>query len=140
VGPDRFLDPCLPTLLVVSPDATDDERAGIAAALQLWSAVGGPSISLEGPSGAQPLPIGFERAAPAFFGLYRPDHGDILINRGLVDPTSRAITIAHEVGHAFGLAHVNGQRSLMNPGNLVIPPGEREVQLIGERRGPCPAP
>jgi hypothetical protein len=134
-----FLDACQPTLVVPAADATADERAGIGEALALWSEVGGPPTSLGDGSQSQVLAIGFQRAAPSFFGLYRPDRGDILINRGLTDPTARAITIAHEIGHAFGLMHVEGRASLMNPGNLQIPPGDLEVRLVIERRGPCPA-
>ena len=140
-GPQLFYDPCLPTLVAPSPEATDGERAGISAALELWNAVGGPPLSLQAGPGSQTLPIGFERAAPAFFGLYRPARGDILINTLLVqNPNALAITIAHELGHAFGLTHIKGRRSLMNPGNLSIPPGEQEVRLISERRGPCSMP
>jgi hypothetical protein len=117
------------TMVAPAADASAEERAGVEAAVELWDMVGGPAISREAghhPVAAlQTLPIGFERAAPSFFGLYRPAHADILINRALSDTTARAITIAHEMGHAFGLA---------------IPPGAEDVRLINERRGPCPAP
>jgi hypothetical protein len=132
-----FLDACQPTLVVPADDTTADERAGIAAAIALWSEVGGPPTSLAARSPAQTLVVGFQRAAPPFFGLYRPDRGDILINRTLSEPTARTITIAHEMGHAFGLQHVEGRPSLMNRGNLQIPPDDLEVQLILERGGAC---
>jgi hypothetical protein len=132
------------TLVAPAADTTAEEWAGVDAAMELWHAVGGPPISRQAGhhpvAGLQTLPIGFERAAPSFFGLYRPAQADILINRALIDPRARAITIAHEMGHAFGLAHVKGRRSLMNPGNLQVLPAAEDVRLINERRGPCPAP
>jgi hypothetical protein len=132
------------TLVAPAADTSADEREGVDAAIELWHRVGGPATLQQAGhhpvAGLQTLPIGFERAAPSFFGLYRPAHADILINRTLSDPTARAITIAHEMGHAFGLEHVKGRRSLMNPGNLQVPPSAEDVRLINERRGPCPAP
>jgi hypothetical protein len=141
VGEDEvsaFLDACRPTLLVPATDATAEERAGIAAAIALWGVVGGPATSMTDRSQSQSLAVGFQPAAPPFFGLYRPEQGDILVNRSLSEPTARAITIAHELGHAFGLRHVEGRPSLMNRGNLQIPPGDLEVQMISARHGPCP--
>jgi hypothetical protein len=139
-GPIIVFDACALTSLRLAPDASDAERDGVKAALALWQAAGGPPLavmpaSVEAVSAdlAQILPIGFESAAPAFFGLYRPARGDILINRGLQGPDARAITVAHEIGHAFGLTHVTDRRSLMNPGNLQIPPGPDDAQLILER-------
>jgi hypothetical protein len=135
-------DACRPTTIVAALDASSEERAGIAEAIALWSAVGGPPLELAPaaasvPAERQVLPLAFQSAAPVSRGLYRADRGDILINRELVDPRARAITVAHELGHAFGLAHESARRSLMNPGNLVVPPGEIEARLIRERRGSC---
>jgi hypothetical protein len=133
-----FLDACRPTLLVPASDATAEEREGIAAASALWREVGGPATSTTDRSQSQRMAIAFQPAAPPFFGLYRPEQGEIVVNRSLSEPTARAITIAHELGHAFGLRHVEGRPSLMNRGNLQIPPGDLEVQMISARRGPCP--
>jgi hypothetical protein len=134
-------DRCQVTTLVAAVDATPDERAGIETAIALWASVGGPPLALAPVGAAQPagqaLPVIFQTAAPVFNGLYDPGRGDIFINRTVSEPRARAITVAHELGHAFGLVHDNERRSLMSPGNLVIPPGENEVRLINERRGSC---
>jgi hypothetical protein len=139
-GPGIVFDPCQPTLLLPGGDASAAERASLSDALELWRSVGGPDLSLTNEAAPQVLPVGFESAAPAFFGLYRPDRGDILINRQLGDAAARAITLAHEIGHAFGLAHVNGHRSLMNPGNLRVPPAAEDSLHIYERRPVCQQP
>jgi hypothetical protein len=144
-GPAVVFDPCRPTTVVPAAGTTGDERSGIAEAISLWAAAGGPPLVLAPEDDAQPtaggqiLPLGFEAAAPIFYGLYRAERGDIVINRQLPDPRGRAITVAHEIGHAFGLMHETARRSLMSPGNLVVPPGETEVRLILERRGSCDA-
>jgi IrrE N-terminal-like domain len=142
-GPVIEYDPCQPTLLELAADANESERAAVATAVELWAQAGGPSLTVEagtGQDGAQVLPIGFQPAAPVFFGLYRPERGDIVINRQLSDPRARAITVAHEIGHAFGLMHVRDHRSLMNPGNLQIPPSQDEARQIYARQSACPGP
>jgi predicted Zn-dependent protease len=42
------------------------------------------------------------------------------------------VTIAHELGHTFGLWHVHPstRRSVMNPGNTTITPTERDVDSV----------
>jgi hypothetical protein len=130
-------DPCQPTFLLLGAAATSAQRTAVADALALWRLAGGPHLLVADEAGAQVLPIGFQAAAPLFFGLYRPDRGDILINSELGDARARAITLAHELGHAFGLPHVTGRQSLMNPGNLQIPPASADSQLIYDRRPAC---
>jgi hypothetical protein len=140
-GETIVFDACAPTLLRLSPEASPADHEAVTAALALWQTAGGPPLGVA--SAAEPLfeqvlPIGFQPAAPLFYGLYRPARGDILINSQLARPEARAITIAHEIGHAFGLPHVSGHRSLMNPGNLQVPPSGEEARLIFQRSGTCP--
>jgi hypothetical protein len=140
-GPAVVYDPCQTTFVLARSDTNVAQRAAIADALGLWEQAGGPRLALtDADPDAQVLPIGFDAAAPAFFGLYRPDRGDILINSQLGDPRARAITVAHELGHAFGLPHVTGHQSLMNPGNLRIPPAADDAQQIFDLRQTCPRP
>ncbi|HEY0708697.1 MAG TPA: matrixin family metalloprotease [Polyangia bacterium] len=156
-GPSVVFDVCRPTVLQVPADATADERLGVEGAIALWNQVSGPQLTLSDRPATDPpaldptrplappvdeqdrqrLSIGFRAAAPLFFGLYRPDVGDILINRGIQSQRAREIIIAHEIGHAFGLPHIIDQQSLMNPGNTQVPPAPQETALLQRQQGPC---
>ena len=50
-----------------------------------------------------------------------------------------AVTIAHEIGHAFGLVHVPADQrtSVMNPNNLVVEPTAEDVDTLATRWGGC---
>jgi hypothetical protein len=141
-GSVSFFDVCRPTALVIAADATAAQRADVAAAFDLWAAVGGPPMVLaEGapPEGAQALPVGFVEIADFYRGGYRPHRGDIVLNRRLEGARVRAIVLAHEIGHAFGLLHTSEPRSLMHPWNTEVPPSGDDARLIRERNGPCEA-
>ena len=86
---------------------------------------------------AQRLPISFEKAMPAFYGVYRDDEGAIVINRLLVEPRARAVVIAHELGHAFGLWHQEARRSVMRAGNTELPPSPGDAVLVEALWGAC---
>jgi hypothetical protein len=133
--------PCEPVLLVPAADATAAEIASIDHAIELWRAVGidGPMRSDgKAPGG---VPVRFEDAAGAFHGVYEDEVGVIYINRTITDDHARAVTIAHEVGHAMGLLHVPaGERSsVMNPGNMLIEPDALDRGALEAIWGACPA-
>ena len=138
-------DPCQPLLLIPDPAATAAERDGIAAGAALWNAIAGTRLTVADADAAAPgtssLPIHFQSAAAAFHGLYDPTNGQVFINTDL-GGGAQAVTIAHEIGHAFGLAHVpSGQRpSVMNPGNLNIEPNADDVATLALRWGACREP
>lgn len=115
-------DPCEPIALEIAAGALPEERTSAADAAAMWNEGASAHLTLEaGPAApAARLPIRFEEAAPIFYGVYEDEIGEIIINRSLADRRERAVTIAHEIGHAFGLLHVDEseRRSLMNPGNL----------------------
>jgi hypothetical protein len=136
-------DPCQPLLLMPDPGATSAERDGIAAGAALWNAIVGAQLTVAG-ADALPdpsLPIHFQTAAAAFHGFYDASNGQVFINTDL-GGNAQAVTIAHEIGHAFGLAHVPaGQRaSVMNPGNLNIEPNADDAGTLALRWGACREP
>lgn len=133
---DVVFDVCAPIRLE-APGASAAQLTAIDAAAALWRAHGVVAIGrdLDGPA----VEIRFEPAAPAFHGLYQDEAGVVLVNATLADPDARAITIAHELGHAFGLWHVAaGERpSIMNPGNLTLTPTLADQAALAARWGAC---
>ena len=135
---DIVYDVCQPIELVAADDASLDEQRGVQEGAAMWSARGG--YALGGGDGAQRIEIVFQDAAAAFHGFYDDSIGVVFVNRGLTDDHQRAVTVAHELGHAFGLLHVNGdvRPSVMNPANLVIEPNDEDAAALAAVWGPCP--
>lgn len=138
----RF-DACRPLTLVVDEGASARQMLGIHAAIDLWN---GPALTrLQAtsplPAGEDPgtptLPLHFRTAAEPSHGFFDPLSGEILINKDLSDH-ALAVTVAHEVGHAFGLVHVTDRPSVMAPGNLNVEPSADDVRALAELWGPCP--
>jgi hypothetical protein len=67
-----------------------------------------------------------------------------VVNRRLSNPSDRAITVAHELGHALGLPHINDRESVMNSGNLEVLPLSEDADDLRDLWGACiafpPAP
>jgi len=100
----------------------------------LWRDRGAPSVGLRADTTVN---VVFEEAASAFHGLYDDSAGVIYINTEITDPKVLPIVIAHELGHAFGLPHVTGRASVMNPGNLTIAPNESDQAALEALWGNC---
>lgn len=132
-------DPCEPLVLAPAPDATGAEVDGVSAAMALWQDRADARLTMDDVPGAMRLPIRFESAALAFFGLYDDEEGIVFVNADLEDPYERAVTITHEIGHAFGLVHVGRgeRRSVMNPSNLDVLPTPEDVEALATIWGPC---
>jgi len=130
-------DACAALPLILDAGVSEAQSAGIMAAISLWNDRAGTRLTLAGDQGTPGLPIHFETAAPLFHGLYEPS-GQVFINTDL-SGAPLAVTIAHEIGHAFGLVHVPaGQRaSVMNPNNLVVEPTAEDIDTLALRWGVC---
>ena len=134
-------DPCTPVALVPDATATEAQLAGVAAGAALWNSSAAsdllPGNSAGGGSGPT-LPIHFQVAGAPFHGLYDGPSGQIYINDDLTGE-ELAITIAHEIGHSFGLVHVssNERASLMNPANLTVLPTTADVATLAGLWGRC---
>jgi hypothetical protein len=130
-------DACAPLPLVLDADVSATQSDGIMAAMTLWNDRAGTRLTLGGDQDAPGLPVHFQAAAPPFHGLYEPT-GQVFINTDL-SGAPLAVTIAHEIGHAFGLVHIPaGQRSsVMNPNNLVIEPTSEDIDTLALRWGVC---
>ncbi len=142
-GPAVTFDPCTPVTLVPDANASADELTGVAAGAALWNARAGADVLTTAPTpgdgGAAPtLPIHFQVAAAPFHGLYDAPNGQIYINEDLTGE-DLAITVAHEVGHSFGLVHIPPEEraSLMNPGNLTVLPTPQDVATLAGIWGRC---
>src|SRR5262245_63968383 len=105
----------------------------------MWRAHNVSGLSRDTASGAPTVEIRFERAAPPFHGIYEDELGVVYVNSTLDDPEQRAIAIAHELGHAFGLWHVSADErsSVMNPGNLSVSPTSADGMALVEIWGAC---
>ena len=131
-------DACAPLPLVADAEVTEAQAAGIRAAIALWNERAGTRLTLAVDRGEPGLPIHFQAAAPPFHGLYDAPTGQVFINTDLAGE-ALAITIAHEVGHAFGLSHVPAGQytSVMNPNNLVVEPTAEDKDTLAMRWGVC---
>lgn len=126
-------DACAP-LALVSMNASDAQHVGMTDAQALWRDRGAPSLGLRAGS---TLEVRFDDAAAAFRGHYDDETSVIFINNQIQDNDVLAVVIAHELGHAFGLQHITGRESVMNPGNLRITPNAEDQRAIEALWGAC---
>lgn len=136
---DIVFDPCEPLVLELQSSDVDEE-ARVAAAIEMWNQRAGSLLTLDEVEQAPVLPVVFDRAPKAFHGHYDDEAGVVYINRDLRGRQA-AITVAHELGHAFGLYHVHKsvRPSVMNHGNLVHEVNEGDVDELVALWGACPS-
>ena len=126
--------------MVPENGASEEERASVEAAIGLWKEAGLTVLSTSTADAPAQVPVRFEEAFAAFYGVYEPSSGVVFINRKLRG-FERDITVAHELGHALGLPHIamTERPSLMNPGNLTVPPSPEDLEQLRQQWG-CPSP
>jgi hypothetical protein len=140
-GPAVTFNPCASVTLAPDEGASTTELAGIAAAAALWNQSAGSALAMSSPASATPtstLPIHFQTAAAPIHGLYDAPDGQVFINDDL-SGAELAITIAHEIGHSFGLVHIPAdvRPSLMNPGNLTVSITSDDITTLAGLWGHC---
>lgn len=134
VSIDVIHDVCTP-ITISSPSATASQLTGIDAAFSMWRGQGVHTLERVT---AGMIEVRFEPASGLFFGLYDDENSVIYINQTITDPAKLSVVIAHELGHAFGLDHISGRPSLMNPGNTGVLPTSEDDAAVQELWGPCP--
>lgn len=134
---DITYDPCAGVVIAAS-GANDSELESIDLALAMWrDVVAQALLSRTEQPGFSRLQLMFADAPAALRGVYDDETGVVYVNQHLVNPRSRAITVAHELGHAFGLFHVGGRDSVMNPANLEFVPNAEDAANIRELWPAC---
>jgi hypothetical protein len=123
--------PCRPLVVEAQAGVDPQESASLDAAIELWNAVGPLKLTREPVADAPTIPVYFEDGAAFMHGYYSDELGTVTVNHQL-SPREHIITLAHELGHAFGLHHVEREtrRSLMNPGNLHTGPTPADVKRL----------
>jgi hypothetical protein len=138
-------DPCA-TRVAAAAGSSASEVASIDRALALWNEAAELALErAEAPPSDPPreavLEVSFVPTIAALRGVYDDEVGAIMVNRAIEGEEQRALTIAHELGHAFGLLHVPpGERaSLMNPGDPQVTPTPEDVGALLDLWGRCTA-
>src|SRR4051794_6611497 len=126
-------DACRPLTLLVDEGASSLQTQGVRAAIDLWNGRAFTLLQTGAPvaGDVSVLPVHFRPAASPSRGFFDPVSGEVLINDELADHTL-AVVIAHEVGHAFGLAHVSDRPSVMAPANLNVEPTANDVDALAQ--------
>jgi hypothetical protein len=128
-------DPCdHPTVAI--PTGTVEQLASLDEALGLWHAVGIAGFSRD--DDAPAVTLEFRDAADPFYGVYDDTTATVYVNLRL-DAPERAIVIAHELGHALGLFHIDDRESVMHSGNLTTIPNAADAQALVDLWGACSA-
>jgi len=132
-------DPCSPLTIALDPGASAAEVSGVEGAVLAWREVLPVQIVLgTGERGADVLPLRFESGV-SYRAMYWDSIGVISVSRELLDPADYPVAIAHELGHAFGLLHVDASErpSVMNVGNLALGPTADDAAAVRALWGSC---
>ena len=136
-------DPCSGLTIAAGADTTAAELDRVAEAVLAWDAVLPTDVEVTGaPGPAGALQIRFDSGDTFYRALYFDAIGVIRVSREKLDSEDLPLAIAHELGHAFGLFHVDPdeRESVMNVGNVEIPPTELDAGEVRALWSSCAAP
>jgi hypothetical protein len=142
-GIQTVFDPCAPLIVDVDDDSTAAEAASVAAGSAMWRSAIDARVDVASADNvddnAPRVPVRFDPAGASFRGYYDDIAGVVFINDAIVDDDVRAITVAHELGHAFGLLHVSKdvRPSIMNDGNTTVAINDGDRDAIAALWGRC---
>ncbi len=141
---ERVHDACAP-LVVRLAEPTSPRQTALSGAFALWRDHGAPWLAGgddgdETVAAVATIRLAFQPAGGPFRGLYDAATSTIYINEDLTDPGVLSIVIAHEIGHALGLPHVAGHRSVMLAGNIEVTPTAADNDALAALWGTCPRP
>ena len=140
---DTVFDPCAPLVIDPAEPVSPAQRDSISDGISMWNRIAGAALTLGSPDlddgDAPRIPVRFDDAGAFFHGLYDDEAGVVYVNDGIDDDHARSVTVAHELGHAFGLLHVNVDHdaSVMNDGNLKTEPNDYDVDQLAAMWGHC---
>lgn len=139
---ETVFNPCEPLVVEPHPGLSDQEVASVELGLQYWRDAAGLELSTTSGAANAQMRVRFEEGAGFVHGFYDDQAAEVIINRNLSGQRARAVTLAHELGHAFGLYHVaaDRRRSLMNPGNLDTVVTSEDVAALMARWDQCRPP
>jgi hypothetical protein len=135
---DRVFDPCARIVLAPAPDVTDQELDIVRSGLAMWSEVATNPFDIERDATSPQIAIRFADAALLVLGAYEDERAEVFINRRLAREV-QAVTVAHELGHAMGLQHIEDRASVMNRANETVLPNGEDRSALEAIWGDCAA-
>lgn len=137
---DTAFDPCSQLRITVSSDADPADAKVVDAAMQMWSHVLAVQYELVDDDGtADVLRVHFLAGDSFFRAIYWDNIGKVEVSRDRLAPENYPIALAHELGHSFGLLHVDAKArpSVMNVGNLTVEPTSEDAAQVRARWAAC---
>ncbi len=132
-------DPCTDLRIAVSSVADPADAAAVDAAMAEWSHVLPVHYEIVHDASPDVLRVRFSSGDSYFRAIYWDAVGTVEISRDRLAPADYPLAVAHELGHSFGLLHVDPsvRTSVMNVGNLSVSPTQDDAAEVSARWDSC---